>query len=145
MIGDPELQVVKAWTAHSLPIHSWNSMVPWVVSAGKFGASLPPQAPVARLGDPPASAPGVWWPAFDRAVCQHPPVEPWPVLPAIGCPALVIHGEKSARMDRAAAARVAVAIPRGAAATLPGACHHLQLDAPEAFAAAVDAWLDAGG
>lgn len=84
---------------------------------------------------------GAWQLAFDRAVFLHPPVDPWPVLPRVACPALVIHGESSGLMDRAAAERVAAAIPRGTARTLPGAHHHLVLDAPEAFVAAVDGWM----
>ena len=84
---------------------------------------------------------GAWQLAFDRAVFLHPPVDPWPVLPRVACPALVIHGGASGLMDRAAAERVAAAIPRGTARTLPGAHHHLVLDAPEAFVAVVDGWL----
>ena len=45
--------------------------------------------------------------------------------------------------DQAAAERVAAAIPRGTAATLPQSFHHLVLDAPEAFVAAVDGWMAA--
>jgi pimeloyl-ACP methyl ester carboxylesterase len=86
---------------------------------------------------------GAWRLAFDPAVFAHPPVDPWPVLPRIACPVLVIHGEGSTLMDRAAAARVAAAVPRGTAATLPGAFHHLVLDAPEAFARAADDWMTA--
>ena len=87
------------------------------------------------------AASGGWRLGFDRAVFRHPPVDPWAFLPRIGCPVLVIHGEGSALMDRAAAARVATAIPRGTPSTLPGAFHHLVLDAPAAFATAVDAWM----
>lgn len=46
-----------------------------------------------------------------------------------------------ALMDRSAAERVASAMPRGTAVTLPNTFHHLVLDAPEAFVAAVDGWL----
>ncbi len=84
---------------------------------------------------------GAWRLAFDRAVFLHPPVDPWPVLPGVACPALVIHGESSSIMDRAAAEKVALALPRGTARTLPGAHHHLLLDAPEGFVAAVAEWL----
>lgn len=87
------------------------------------------------------AAPGAWRLAFDRGVFGHPPVDPWPVLPGIRCPTLVIHGEGSRVMDRAAAERVGEAIPQATVATLPGAFHHLVLDQPEAFAAAVDEWL----
>lgn len=87
------------------------------------------------------TAPGRWAFAFDRAVFGHPPVDPWPVLPGIRCPTLVIHGEASRVMDRAAAERVAAAIPGARAITLPGAFHHLVLDAPDVVAATVDGWL----
>ena len=89
-----------------------------------------------------ATAPGVWQLAFDRAVFLHPPVDPWPVLSEVTCPTLVIHGEKSAVMDRPAAERVAASLARGVVATLPGAWHHLVLDAPEGFVKAV---LSRGG
>ncbi|OGK80992.1 MAG: hypothetical protein A2X52_09355 [Candidatus Rokubacteria bacterium GWC2_70_16] len=89
------------------------------------------------------TAPGRWRLALDRAVFRHPPVDPWPVLPGIRCPTLVIHGEGSRVMGRAAAERVGEAIPQATVATLPGAFHHLVLDQPEAFSAAVDEWLTA--
>ena len=44
-------------------------------------------------------------------------------------------------MGRAAAERVAAAIPRASVATLPGGFHHLALDAPGDFAAAIDEWM----
>jgi pimeloyl-ACP methyl ester carboxylesterase len=80
------------------------------------------------------------WKGWGEPVFRHPPVDPWPFLPAVTCPTLVIHGEQSAVMDRAAAERVAAAVPRAAVTTLPGAFHHLVLDAPEAFVNAVDEW-----
>lgn len=88
---------------------------------------------------------GRWRLAFDQGVFGHPPVDPWPLLPGIRCPTLVIHGEASRVMDRPAAERVAAAVPGAGVLTLPGAFHHLVLDAPEAFAAAVDGWLSAQG
>ncbi len=86
-------------------------------------------------------APGRWGLAFDRGVFGHPPVDPWPVLPGIRCPTLVIHGEGSRVMNRAEAGRVAAAIPRASVVTLAGAYHHLVLDAPAPFAAAVDHFI----
>jgi pimeloyl-ACP methyl ester carboxylesterase len=85
-------------------------------------------------------APGVWAYAFDRRVFLHPPVDPWPLLPRIACPALVVHGESSPVMDAAACGAVAAAIPRGQAATLPGAHHHMIVDDPAGFSALVLAW-----
>ncbi|MBI2528971.1 MAG: alpha/beta hydrolase [Candidatus Rokubacteria bacterium] len=86
-------------------------------------------------------APGAWRLAFDRGVFGHPPVDPWPVLPGLRCPTLVLHGEGSRVMDRVAAERVGAAIPRATVVTLPGAFHHLGLDQPASFAETVDEWL----
>jgi pimeloyl-ACP methyl ester carboxylesterase len=67
-------------------------------------------------------------------------VDPWPFLPRVACPALVVHGEHSTVMDAATCGRVAAAIPRGRAATLPGAHHHLIVEEPERFSRMVADW-----
>ena len=85
-------------------------------------------------------APGVWTYAFDRRVFLHPPVDPWPLLPRIRCPALVVHGEVSTVMDAGTCGRVAAAIPKGRAVTLPGAHHHLPVEEPERFSRMVVDW-----
>lgn len=85
-------------------------------------------------------APGIWTYAFDRGVFLHPPVDPWPFLPRIGCPALVVHGEASTIMDAETCGRVAAAIPHGRAVTLPGAHHHLIVEEPERFSRMVADW-----
>jgi pimeloyl-ACP methyl ester carboxylesterase len=87
--------------------------------------------------------PGVWEHAFDRRVFLHPPPDPWPFLPRIGCPLLVVRGASSAVMTREAAERVAAAVPHGTVVELPGAYHHLILDDPAGFVARVEAWLSA--
>jgi pimeloyl-ACP methyl ester carboxylesterase len=84
--------------------------------------------------------PGRWTYAFDRRVFLHPPVDPWPLLPRIGCPALVLHGERSTVMDAGACRAVAAAVPRGRAVTLPGAHHHMIVEDPEGFSAPVLDW-----
>jgi pimeloyl-ACP methyl ester carboxylesterase len=84
--------------------------------------------------------PGTWTYAFDRRVFLHPPVDSWPFLPRIACPALVLHGEHSEVMNAEACRRVVAAIPRGHAATLWGVRHHLIVADPEGFSAAVLAW-----
>jgi len=84
--------------------------------------------------------PGAWTTAFDRRVFLHPPADPWPFLPRIACPALVLHGEHSAVMSAEACRRAAAAIPRGRAATLPGVRHHLIVEDPERFARVVLDW-----
>ncbi|MBI2162208.1 MAG: alpha/beta hydrolase [Candidatus Rokubacteria bacterium] len=145
--------MLTSWTADqaSAAARQASRPSPVFASLGEAGARFRLQPPDTRassavlrhLGESGvrATAQGSWQLAFDRAVFLHPPVDPWPFLPKIACPALVIHGESSGLMDRAAAERVAAAIPRSTARTLPGAHHHLVLDAPEAFVAAVDGWL----
>ena len=81
--------------------------------------------------------------AFDRRVFLHPPVDPWPFLPRIAAPALVVHGEASPIMSVQAARGVAAAIPRGQPLTLARTHHHLIVEDPVAFAAAVLRWSDA--
>jgi pimeloyl-ACP methyl ester carboxylesterase len=85
-------------------------------------------------------APGQWTHAFDRRVFLHPPVDPWPWLARIACPALVIHGEHSTIMDAEACRRVAAAIPRGRPATLAGAHHHMIVEDPAGFSTLVLDW-----
>jgi len=88
-------------------------------------------------------APGVWQNAFDRRVFLHPRPDPWPFLPRVVCPLLVIRGEGSTVMTREAAERVAGAAPHGTVVELPGAHHHLILDDPAGFVARVESWLAA--
>ena len=68
---------------------------------------VPPEtvAPAARLAHLAEAGvierrPGVWEWAFDRRVFAHPPVNPWPFLPGVLCPSLIVRGMKSAVMDR---------------------------------------------
>ena len=84
--------------------------------------------------------PGVWEHAFDRRVFLHPPVDPWPFLPEIRCPTLVVRGERSRIMDGAACRRVAATVRDGTARELAGTHHHLVVEDPAAFARAVLAW-----
>jgi pimeloyl-ACP methyl ester carboxylesterase len=84
--------------------------------------------------------PDAWTYAFDRRVFLHPPVDPWPLLPHIACPALVIHGEHSTVMNAQTCLAVAAAIPRGRAATLAGAHHHLIVEDPAGFSTLVLDW-----
>ncbi len=89
-------------------------------------------------------APGVWEWAFDPRVFLHPPVDPFPFLPKIACPALVIRGRESSLMDRSGWQAVATAIPQGKFAELGGAYHHLVLDDPLGFVKLVDRYLLTG-
>jgi pimeloyl-ACP methyl ester carboxylesterase len=84
--------------------------------------------------------PGVWQYAFDRRVFLHPRPDPWPFLPRIACPVLVVRGEGSTVMTRDAAERVARTVRQGSVAELPGTFHHLIVDDPAGFVARVESW-----
>jgi esterase len=84
--------------------------------------------------------PGVWEHAFDRRALAHPPLDPWPFLPAVAAPTLVVRGGDSIVMDGAACARVAATVQRGRCAELPGTYHHLIVEDPAGFVELVDAW-----
>jgi pimeloyl-ACP methyl ester carboxylesterase len=88
--------------------------------------------------------PGVWEHAFDRRVFLHPAVDPWPFLPDVVCPTLVVHGAASGVMDAEASRRVAATVRAGAALTLPGTHHHLVIEDPEGVARAILEWRGAG-
>jgi pimeloyl-ACP methyl ester carboxylesterase len=113
---------------------------------------VPPEtiAPVARLAHVAEAGaierrPGVWEWAFDRRVFAHPPVDPWPFLPGVLCPTLVVRGMKSTVMDREQMLRAATAVRLGQFAEVREAYHHLILDDPAGFAAVVTGWTPARG
>lgn len=81
-----------------------------------------------------------WQHAFDPRVFGHPRPEPWPFLPQVRCPALVVRGEHSTVMDAGAARAVARTVAQGRVVEIAGAHHHLPVDDPEAFARAVLDW-----
>ena len=85
---------------------------------------------------------GRWVYRFDPA-CERTrrPVDAWPLLPRITVPTLIVRGEHSAILPRAVAERMAKAIPSARLEELPGAHHHVTLDAPEALAECLLAWL----
>ena len=85
--------------------------------------------------------PGVFRFAFDRHVFLHQPLDPWPFLPRIECPTLIVRGEGSVVMPRAAGERVASVVKRGTFAEVRDSWHHLILDDPAGFTAAVERWL----
>jgi pimeloyl-ACP methyl ester carboxylesterase len=61
----------------------------------------------------------------------------WPLLERVPVPALVLRGALSTLMSPAEAERVARTLPRGRAAEIPAAHHHVPLDAPKALADAI--------
>lgn len=86
---------------------------------------------------------GRWVYRFDPAcTATRVPVDAWPLLPRIRVPTLIIRGEKSTVLSREVAERMAKAIPSARLDELAGIHHHVMLDAPDAVAARVLAWLD---
>ncbi len=61
----------------------------------------------------------------------------WPVFPKLNMPCLVIRGEFSTVMDRKDFDAVVRAVPGAQGVEIPGSFHHVSLDKPEDFAAAV--------
>ncbi len=90
---------------------------------------------LARHGVKPGEGGWTWkfdWHAFRfdyRAV--------WPVLPGIKVPALIVRGEHSTVLSREEFARVVRELPGATGVDIPGAHHHVPLDAPQALAAAL--------
>jgi pimeloyl-ACP methyl ester carboxylesterase len=79
---------------------------------------------------------------FDPACyANRKPVDCWPLLPRITAPTLVIRGERSPILPADMAARLRDSVPRAELVEIPGAYHHLTLDAPQAFSAALADFL----
>jgi pimeloyl-ACP methyl ester carboxylesterase len=91
---------------------------------------------IARLG------PGRWAYRFDPACARtRVPVDAWPLLPRITVPTLIVRGEGSTVLPRGMAERMAKLIPSARLEEIPGAYHHVTLDAPAALAECMRAWL----
>jgi pimeloyl-ACP methyl ester carboxylesterase len=91
---------------------------------------------IRRLG------PGRWVYRFDPA-CERTrePVDAWPLLPRITVPTLIVRGEGSTILPRDVAERMAKLIPSARLEAIPGAYHHVTLDAPVALAGCLLDWL----
>ena len=98
-----------------------------------------PREWLAHLGEAGAveRVPGAWELAFDRRVFLHPPPDPWPFLPDVIAPTLVVRGAGSIVMSREAAERVAATVQQGTAIEIANAFHHVVLDAPDEVAAEI--------
>jgi pimeloyl-ACP methyl ester carboxylesterase len=85
---------------------------------------------------------GRWRYRFDPA-CERTrvPVDCWPLLPGITVPTLVVRGEHSTILDRDVALQMTKALPAATLEEIPGAHHHVTLDAPRALAECLLAWL----
>jgi esterase len=79
---------------------------------------------------------------FDPACyADRRPVDCWPLLPSITAPTLIARGEHSPVLPADMAGRMRETIANAELVEIPGAYHHLTPDAPEAFGAALDAFL----
>jgi len=69
------------------------------------------------------------------------PVDAWPLLGRIRVPTLIVRGERSTVLPRDVAERMRGAIPSARLDVIPGAFHHVTLDAPDVLADRLLAWL----
>jgi len=69
------------------------------------------------------------------------PHDAWPLLGRITAPTLIARAELSPVLTGEMAQRMLDAIPDATSAIIPGAYHHLTLDAPAAFVSALEVFL----
>src|SRR5262245_42339766 len=69
------------------------------------------------------------------------PTDNWPLLERIAVPTLIVHGERSPVLPPAMLEDMVRRIADVRVAQIPGAYHHLVLDAPAAFSAVLDGFL----
>lgn len=83
-----------------------------------------------------------WGYRFDPACYgERHPHDAWPLLERITAPTLLARAELSPVLTPEMAQRMLDAIPDASLTIIPGAYHHLTLDAPTAFVPALDAFL----
>ncbi|MGH7367370.1 MAG: alpha/beta fold hydrolase [Candidatus Rokuibacteriota bacterium] len=70
------------------------------------------------------------------------PTDGWALLDRITAPTLLVRGEHSPILPREMAADMLARLPRARLVEIPGAYHHLVLDAPLAFAKILEAFLE---
>jgi pimeloyl-ACP methyl ester carboxylesterase len=102
------------------------------------GGTIMAPEKVRRLGREGVRREGEGWTwKFDWR-CLSLPIPPvWPQLPEIRVPTLMVRGELSAIIDAEDFARVTREVAGARGVTIPGAHHHVPLDAPAELAAAV--------
>ena len=85
---------------------------------------------------------GGWGWRFDPSTHgERRPVDAWPLLPKISAPTLIVRGGLSPVLTAEMAERLRASIPAASLVTIPRAYHHLTLDAPRAFTAALTEFL----
>jgi pimeloyl-ACP methyl ester carboxylesterase len=86
---------------------------------------------------------GGWRYRFDRASNQmRRPADCWPLLPRITAPTLIARAALSPVLPAEHAERMRALIPSATVVEIPNAYHHLTLDQPAIFAAALETFLD---
>jgi pimeloyl-ACP methyl ester carboxylesterase len=68
-------------------------------------------------------------------------VDAWPLSHRITAPTLVVRGGLSPVLTEEMAERLRATIPKASLVTIPNAYHHLTLDQPAAFTAALQTFL----
>ena len=85
---------------------------------------------------------GGWGWRFDpRTHGERRPVDAWPLIHRITAPTLVVRGGLSPVLTEEMADRLRTTIPKASLVTIPDAYHHLTLDQPAAFTAALTDFL----
>ena len=85
---------------------------------------------------------GGWFYRFDPDANRlRGPADCWPLLPRITAPTLVIRAELSPNLPPEHIARIRQLIPHSTVVEVPGAYHHLTLDAPDTVVTALDRFL----
>ena len=85
---------------------------------------------------------GGWAWRFDPATHgARQPVDAWPLLPRITAPTLITRAALSPVLTQDMAERLRGSVPSASLVTIPGAYHHLTLDRPAEFSAALSTFL----
>jgi pimeloyl-ACP methyl ester carboxylesterase len=85
---------------------------------------------------------GGWAWRFDPATHgARQPVDAWPLLSRITAPTLITRAALSPVLTQDMAERLRGSVPRASLVTIPGAYHHLTLDRPAEFSAALSTFL----
>lgn len=85
---------------------------------------------------------GAWIPRFDPSTSgERRPVDAWSLVDRIQAPTLIARAELSGVLPREMAEKLCAAIAGAELVDIPGAYHHLTLDRPREFVAALDAFL----
>ena len=80
---------------------------------------------------------GKWMHKMDRRTMIREPIDAWPLLPHIACPALYVRPGHSALQEEYGE-KIARRMPRGRFAIVPDAHHHVLLDNPRGLIAALE-------